>query len=307
MSARRFFRSVIPLIVAALTSPVAAFAAKQQVSASTFKATGPTGAVYGRSDGVFQEANTKAPYVIENGESAGPVGVGYRETFAYGVDDGISQLDQAGLLTCAGNTTTVPCLATFGSGVKLMWAPVVTATLPLDMDATSLDIAGDQTDNDGTEIFGGLGGASGRPFIVGDDEDFYFCATVAIEDVSGTDEFRIGFRMVEPMNAVFGAYDTYASIGPNAGAIYITTELAGAGETDTDTTNTTTDAAAGVKYCVDVSEVGAVTYSLNGAAPTVTAALTLTDGIAVVPMIHFLHAADLAGEVDLTLWEVGYR
>jgi hypothetical protein len=289
-----------------LLTATSAMAGNTQVSPSEFKAAGKSGHVYGRSDGVFQEATSKSPYAIENGQPGQPLAVGYRETFAYGDDDGVSQLDQTNLGSCAGNTTTVPCLATFGSGVKLMWAPVVTATALLDMDATSLDIAGDQTDNDGTEIFGGVGGASGRPFIIGEDPAFYFCATVAIEDVSGTDEFRIGFREVEAMNATFGSYDEYATIGPNSGNITITTELAGAGETDTDTTNDYTDAAAGVKYCVNVSGAGVTTYTINGAAPTTTAAFTFTDGIAVIPIIHFLHATDLAGEIDLTLWEVGY-
>lgn len=292
-------------LMLALT-PVAAVAGNTQADQDSWKAAGKTGHVYGRTDGVFQETNTKSPYILENGTSSGPLAAGYRETFAYGDDKGISQLDQSGGLTCVGNTTTVPCLATFGSGVKLAWAPVVTATLLLDMDASSLDIAGDQVDNDGLEIMGGVMGASGRPFIVGDDPAFYFCATLAVEDVSGADEVRIGFRRVEPMNAVWGSYTDYATIGPNAGDIIITTENDAGGETDTDTTDNYADAGAAVKYCVNVSAAGAVTYTNNGAAPTVTAAFSFDDGDAVIPVIHYLHATDLAGEIDLTLWEVGY-
>jgi hypothetical protein len=290
----------------ALFAATASYAANTQMDPGTMKAAGKTGYVYGRSDGVFQEVNSRAPVILENGQSASWVGVGYRETFAYGDDKGVSQLDQSAGLTCAGNTTTVPCLATFGSGVKLVWAPVVTASALLDMDASSLDIAGDQTDNDGTEIMGGVMGASGRPFIVGDDPAFYFCATLAIEDVSGADEVRIGFRKVEAMNAVWGAYSDYASIGPNAGDIIITTENDGGGETDTDTTDNYADAGAAVKYCVKVSGAGAVTYTIDNSAPTSTAAFSFDDGDSIIPVIHFLHASDLAGEIDLTLWEVGY-
>lgn len=296
---------VIAMVVGVLLASAVAIAGNTQVGA-TLKASGPTGHISGRSDGMFQDAYTGSPVIVENGQRADVAGVGYRETFAYGDGKGISQLDQANGLTCAGNTTTVPCMATFGSGVKLAWAPVVTATLPLDMDATSLDIAGDQVDNDGTEIFGGILGASGRPFIVGDDPAFYFCATVAIEDVSGTDEFRIGFRGVEAMNAVFGSYADYATIGPNSGDITITTELAGGGETDTDTTDNYADAGAAKTYCVGVGATGAVKYSIDGSAPTTTASYTFADGLPVIPIIHFLHATDLAGEIDLTLWQVGY-
>lgn len=298
----------ISALVLALVTGVAsaAFAGRTQINEDSYKAAGRTGHVYGRSDGVFQENITHAPYIIENGQPGQPLGVGYRETFAYGDDDGISQLDQSALLTCVGNTTTVPCLATFGSGVKLMWAPVVTATLLLDMDAASLDIAGDQTDDDGTEIFGGVGGASGRPFVIGEDPAFYFCATVDVEDVSGTDEFRIGFRKVEAMNATFGSYGEYATIGPNSGNITITTELAGGGEADVDTTNDAGDSDAGKKYCTYVSGTGVTTWTIDGAAPTTTASFTFTDGVSVIPIIHFLHASDLAGEIDVTLWEVGF-
>lgn len=283
-----------------------AIAGNTQVSPSSLKAAGRSGHIYGRSDGMFQDATTGSPVVVENGQRASVPGVGYRETFAYGDGKGLSQLDSGGGGSCAGNTTTVPCIATFGSGVKLAWFPVVTATIELDMDATTLDIAGDQVDNDGTEIAGGVLGASGRPFIVGDDPAFYFCATLAVEDVSGADEVRIGFRKVEAMNATFGSYSDYATIGPNSGDIIITTELNGGGETDTDTTDNYTDAAAAKKYCVNVSGAGVVTYTVDGSAPTTTAAFTFDDGDALIPIIHFLHATDLAGEIDLSLWEVGY-
>jgi hypothetical protein len=108
------------------------------------------------------------------------------------------------------------------------------------------------------------------------------------------------------MNAIFANYLTYATIGPDAGTINISSELAAGGITTTDTTQTSVDAATH-KYCVNVSAAGAVTYTIDGAAPTVTAAVTIPDGNSVIPFVHFVESSDAAGdEIDMTLWEVGY-
>jgi len=267
------------------------------------------GSYYGRSDGLYQEVNSKGVVVINNGTPGGYLGPSYRETFAYGATKGMSQLAWATGLTTVGLTTTVPAIMTFASGVRLMWAAVVTETLfPITAAATvGLNITGDLVSLDGLEIFGGLLGASGRPFVVGKDPAFYFCSTLTSNDVSGQTILRVGFRKVEAMNAIFANYDTYATIGPDAGTINISTELAGAGITTTSTTQTVTDSLAAKKYCVRVGATGAVTYTIDDAAPTVTAALTLTDGISVIPFVHFVESADAAtDEIDMSLWEVGY-
>jgi hypothetical protein len=198
-------------------------------------------------------------------------------------------------------------LLQFNDGVKLAWHPIVVQEIAPDMDASSLDIGGDQTADDGLELFGGMFGASGRPFTVGDDPAFQFCVSLAVEDVSGTDDMWIGFRSVEPANATFNSYDTYATIGPLAGDITIETEDDGGGTTTTDTTQDITDAQAAVEYCVKVSDAGVVTYTVDGDAPTATAAYTFDDGIQVIPFVHMLQAATLTGEVDIDLWEVRYQ
>jgi len=280
-----------------------AHAGKTQVTSGNYK---KANSYWGRTDGIYQEANSKGLVAISNGTSGQPLGPTYRETFAYGSLKGMSQLAWATGLTTAGLTTTVPAIMTFASGVRLMWASVVTETLAPAMTATGLNIVGDLVNLDGLEVFGGVLGASGRPFVVGTDPAFYFCSTVVQNDVSGQTILRFGFRKVEAMNAVFADYDTYATIGPDAGTINISTELAGAGITTTDTTNDTTDAST-TKFCVNVSDAGALTYTINGAATTVAAAVTLTSGISVIPFVHFVESADAATDtINLTLWEVGY-
>lgn len=297
--------AVLGLLLPAATP---AIAGNTRVNQSSLRAAGGSGAFYGRSDGVFQEVNTKSPVIVENAQPTAWVGAGYRETFGYGDGKGITQLDQSNGGTCAGNTTTVPCIATFGSGVKLVWFPAVTETLTLDMDATGLDISADVVDDDGLEVAGGVLGASGRPFIVGDDPAFYFCATVYVDDVSGTDDFHVGFREAEPFTATFDNYTDLASIGlvGASGDIQIETILNNAATVTTDTTDNWADDET-KKLCVYVSAAGAVTYKVDGAAPTVTASYSLADGLPVIPFVHYLHATTTPDEIILSLWEVGFQ
>lgn len=200
----------------------------------------------------------------------------------------------------------------FARGLNLVWAYIpdpsneATANTP-DMDASSLDLAGDHADNEGGELFGGMYGASGRPFVVGDDPAFAFCASVAIADVSGTDSFLIGFREAEAHNETVDDYQELAAIGPESGNIQINTIDNNAATSTTDTTDNYADAAAAVEYCVFVSDTGVVTYTIDDSAPTTTAAFTFEDGLAVVPFISYLQASDLSGEIDLTKWEVFYQ
>jgi hypothetical protein len=200
----------------------------------------------------------------------------------------------------------------FPSGVVLGYTPIVTQTLPPDMDADSLDIGGDQTDNDGAEYFaGGAYGTSGRPFFVGDDPAFQFCIDVAFANaLTGTDDFHMGFREFEGIDNTFDDYTDLASIGLITGGatgdITIETITAGAATTTTDTTDNMANATRYI-LCTKVSDTGVVTYTVNGQAPTTTAAYTFTDGLAVIPFVHFLQAAGLTGEIDLRLWEVKYQ
>jgi hypothetical protein len=308
-------RSILAAL-ALILAPTLALAAKQQVSSDSYRAAGKTGAYYGRADGIYQEVNSKGLVPIVNGEAQGSIGGAYRETFAYGDGKGITCEDQSAMGACAGNAALVPCLCTFGSGNKLIWQPLLQQDIAPDMDADSLDIGADQTDNDGAMLIGGIGGASGRPFVIGDDAAFYVCATIAVADASGIDANQIGFVEVqnsEVWNADFEARNSYAGIGLTGTAasglttakIYLRTEDDGAGVVATDTTDTATEGTA-YKFCTHVSSAGAVTYTVNGASPTTVAGFSFDDGIMVVPYLTYLHTNDVAGEIDVTLWEVGY-
>jgi hypothetical protein len=48
-----------------------------------------------------------------------------------------------------------------------------------------------------------------------------------------------------------------------------------------------------------------VTYKIDGAAPSVTAAFTFDSGDTLIPFFYFLNDTDLAGAVELVEWHAG--
>lgn len=283
-------------------------ASNTQVNPNAYKAAGKSGYVYGRSDGVYQEVNSKAPYIVENGTPAQVAGFGYYETFA---PSSYAAVPSA-IMTLAGLVQSASAqqlnIAYFGAHTFIFGQSTAQTILPV-MDAIGLDISGDQVSAEAYEMFAGVLGASGRPAVIGIDPAFYFCATAEIADASGASDFHVGWRSAtQTQTATITGYLNYATIGlegtSNPNTIQIMT-----GNDDTDVTTDTTDTwadAASKKLCVNVSAAGVVTYTINGVAPTTTAAFTFDDGDSVIPFIHFQHGADVAGAVDLTLWDVGY-
>jgi hypothetical protein len=177
-----------------------------------------------------------------------------------------------------------------------------------------LNIGMDQTADDGVNIWTHYGpGVSGRPFVIGSDAAFYAQLKFSIADVSGTDDFHFGFRRAEIPNAAFDDYLDAAGFHVNGTTLNLETILNNAATTTTDTTDAMADAARTYTFKVLVSAAGVVTYqhdiTTEGtlAAPTTTAAFTFDDGDPVIPFIFFLNHTDLAGEVPIHLWEVGYQ
>ena len=245
-----------------------------------------------------------APYV------SGIAGSAYFfETFAEGTDLGWQARSPIG--AAPGLATGNHNIAYFGGASKIVYAILGAGqTLDLDMHATKgLIISMDLTDNEGVELQLGVMGASSKVFVIGTDPAFYTCATVEIADVSGTDDFHVGFRRPETINATHDDYLDLASIGistaANPAAIAIDTIDGNAATVSTDTTDTMADGDSD-KFCVYVSAAGVVTYTVDDAAPTTTAAVTLTDGEPYIPYIYYLHATTTPGLVYLSDWEVGY-
>ena len=177
-----------------------------------------------------------------------------------------------------------------------------------DWTEPGLDIATfDQTENDGAELTMGISASSPILFTVGTDPAFFFKCRFLITNVSGTDDCAMGFRKREAYQANIDDYDEAAALNVISGDITIETILNGGATTSTDTTDDWGDAETHT-LCVKVSSAGVVTYEIDDAAPTTTAAFTFDDGEVVIPFFYFLHAAaPVAGVVKILEWECGYQ
>lgn len=188
-------------------------------------------------------------------------------------------------------------------GTQTILAPVV---VTVSEGISALNIGMDQTDNDGVELCAGILNSNPLAFKIGEDAAFFLRVRFSIEDVSGTDDCAVGFRLAEAYQANIDDYNDMAVLNVISGDINIETILNGAATVTTDTTDNWADGATH-QLEVFVSNSGVVTYTIDNVAPTVTAAYTFRDAIYVVPFMFFLNAADLAGAVNILEWECGFQ
>lgn len=182
-------------------------------------------------------------------------------------------------------------------------APVVVS---VSEGVSALNIGMDQTDNEGVELCAGILNSNKMAFEIGESAAFFLRVRFSIEDVSGTDDCAIGFRKAEAYQANIDDYADMAVLNVISGAINIETIAGGAATVTTNTTNAWADGETH-QLCVFVSSTGVVTYTIDNAAPTVTASYTFTDGLYVVPFIYFLNSTDLAGQVNILEYECGFQ
>jgi hypothetical protein len=239
------------------------------------------------------------------------------ETFGEGADKGFVTLQSDG--TATDGTAGVLNIAYVGGGNKFGHIAIGdNQTSPITMAATGIDIAGDQADNEGNEIFTGHSGASGRPLVVGTDAAFYFKVSFAIGDIDGTDTLFCGWRLLEAHNAAYDGYNTYFGIGAVTSAdpmaLEVIEELNGAAAASTDTTDTLQDGIVLTAY-IYVSAAGVATITHDAAATgtqvledAAGSAFTFDDGDILVPYCQYLehNAGGLADTVIISEWEVGY-
>lgn len=172
--------------------------------------------------------------------------------------------------------------------------------------AAGLNIGMDQADNDGVEITQGILARQKHAYVVGTDRAFYFRVKFTIAVVAGTDDCLVGFRKAEPYQAGPDAYDEWAALNVIEGNINIETELNAGGTTTTDTTDDWADTEQHTLE-VRVDHAGAVTYLIDDAAPTVTAAFSFDSGEVLVPFMLVIQAnAAQTGALTLQEWECGY-
>jgi hypothetical protein len=237
-------------------------------------------------------------------ESTTNQSLGFLESFSEGVNKGFMTLQKDG--TAENGTANIHNVIHLGNGHKINYVPIVGQTLTIAMSVNGLNIGLDQVEDDGAELYTSCNGASGISAIIGTTAAFQTCLTFQIADVSGTDDFHFGFRRAETVNATFDNYLDVASIGfvtlADPAAIQIETILNNGATTTTDTTDTLADATS-VKFCVLVSALGVVTYTIDGIAPSTTAAFTFDDGDLVIPFVQYLQSSDFTGDFDLEEWK----
>lgn len=172
--------------------------------------------------------------------------------------------------------------------------------------AAGLNIGMDQTEDEGVEISQGILARQKHAYVVGTDEAFYLRVKFTIANVSGTDDCAVGFRKAEAYQANIDDYDEMACLNVISGNITIESILNGGG---TDSTDTTDDWADTEQHTLEVrvNHQGAVTFLIDGAAPTTTASFSFDEDEVVVPFLYFLNAAaPVAGAVTIQEWECGY-
>jgi len=167
------------------------------------------------------------------------------------------------------------------------------------MTATGADYAYEQDDDDGIEWRMSDNTCKGREgidrFTVGK-QAFSAELEFSIADVSGTDDCAFGFAKVEAHQAAIDDRDESAVLNVISGDIKIETILNGGATTTTDTTDNWADTEIH-SLKVSVSKAGAVTYQIDGAAPSTTASFSFDANEVVTPSFYLLQAADLSGAI----------
>ncbi len=168
-----------------------------------------------------------------------------------------------------------------------------------------LDVSADQANAAGREMTIANAATYPNQATVGTTENFYTSMKFSIATPATLAECAFGFRKAEDFEPAIDDYDDMAVLNVLAGDINIETIADGVGTVTTDTTD---DWADGETHTlrVDVDINGVTTFKIDGAAPTVTAALTFTAGDILVPFFYMLQGlTPWSGAVVLQEFEYG--
>lgn len=199
----------------------------------------------------------------------------------------------------------------FTANAQYEWFVIGTQTiLAPALDTFGLNLVQDAVSGDGIELLVGQTALSPFAFIIGSDAAFFMTFVFKVQDASGVNPGIIGFRKAQAFDATLANYTDFATIGivgtANPNTLQIQTQIATGGVVTTNTTQTVADGAT-TALTVKVSAAGVVTYQINYAAPTVTAAYTFANALTVVPFVRFTEAADVTTQFSTNYLEIGYQ
>lgn len=174
-----------------------------------------------------------------------------------------------------------------------------TGTITPAATAVGVDLnGGSPGDNDEWTWTMGSLNTTGGYIIPGTTPAWKACATIKIEDVSGSDgcylEVTTAGTHVD-LSSNDPNYGSYAAIGNVSGTIYVSDNTTG----PTSTTDTWADTATKT-LCILGSAAGVITYTNGGAAPTATDPHTLGDGVPHVVRVQCINASDIANKVEVS-------
>lgn len=211
--------------------------------------------------------------------------------------------DDAGYGNPTGTTGDVNAMLSEGDYFEYHIKGTQTIVSPAWVGGSGLNIAMDQTADDGVEITNGITSSSRTYFDVST-ENCFFEVTLLPADVSGTDDLCVGFRKAEAYQAAVDNYDEAAYFHINGTTLSIETILNNGA---TSTTNTWSNAAAdatAITLRVEIVD-RVVTFKVNGSTPWTTVEFTFDASEKVIPFLYFLHNTDLMDTLYLQKWECG--
>ena len=190
----------------------------------------------------------------------------------------------------------------YADGLQITFFPITGQAIDKPAAATTgMNYAYDQTADDGWQWVMSDSVCKGREgvdrFTVGKQA---FSAEIesSTDDVTGSDDCAFGFAKVDVHRAAIDDCDEMAVLNVISGDIYIETVLNNGTTSSTDTTDNWADDEIH-KLKVLVSKAGAVTYKIDGQAPSTTASFSFDQGEVVTPMMYYLQDSDLAPNVVL--------
>ena len=190
----------------------------------------------------------------------------------------------------------------YADGLQITFFPITGQAIDKPAAATTgMNYAYDQAADDGWQWVMSDSVCKGREgidrFTVGK-QAFSAEIEFSTDDVTGSDDCAFGFAKVDVHRAAIDDCDEMAVLNVISGDIYIESVLNNGTTSSTDTTNNWADTEIH-SLKVLVSKAGAVTYKIDGVAPSTVASFSFDAGEVVTPMMYVLQASDLAGAMVL--------